>query len=331
MKNQFVRKIEKTVLLSTISFLILNLGISASLSEFDLQSQGVQNAFAGAPPQYRLFAHDNTNSQIVEIDQTTGQATVVGSTTIPSGASGLASTRIDLNLACGFFPKGTHFGILDVGVDKVVTIDTSTGKATPVSDNDVGLGGRGVAFGNGGVFYATDSTGTGQLYTVDICTGAKAALPSQIGFQGVDNIQWDPVSSTFVGISGTTLVSINPATGVGSPIAAPLSISFPSCTIARDPGTGLWYSINQGNGNLLRIDINTGMVTFVGGKNNPAVSNGLCGTAFEEVPANQIIGGEINPINSVSLLLAGAQSSAVWLLPVVLSAVGIGLVLVRRD
>jgi hypothetical protein len=41
------------------------------------------------------------------------------------------------------------------------------------------------------------------------------------------------------------------------------------------------------------------------------------------------IGGEIIPIESTSLLLAGAQSTS-WLIPIVISAVGIGLVLVRR-
>jgi len=43
----------------------------------------------------------------------------------------------------------------------------------------------------------------------------------------------------------------------------------------------------------------------------------------------QVVGGEIIPIETTSLLLAGAQSTT-WLIPVVLSIVGIGLVLVRR-
>ena len=43
----------------------------------------------------------------------------------------------------------------------------------------------------------------------------------------------------------------------------------------------------------------------------------------------QEVGGRIIQIESTSLLLAGAQSST-WLIPVILSAAGIGLVLVRR-
>ena len=44
----------------------------------------------------------------------------------------------------------------------------------------------------------------------------------------------------------------------------------------------------------------------------------------------QTIGGEIIPIESTSLLLAGVQTSAAWLIPVVLTAAGVGFVLVRR-
>ena len=44
---------------------------------------------------------------------------------------------------------------------------------------------------------------------------------------------------------------------------------------------------------------------------------------------DDLVGGEIIPIEATSLLLAGAQSTT-WLIPAVLSSVGIGLVLVRK-
>ena len=47
-------------------------------------------------------------------------------------------------------------------------------------------------------------------------------------------------------------------------------------------------------------------------------------------PTEQIIGGEIIPIESASLLLAGAQTNALWIIPVVLTGAGIGLVLARK-
>ena len=43
-----------------------------------------------------------------------------------------------------------------------------------------------------------------------------------------------------------------------------------------------------------------------------------------------VVGGTLIPIESTSLLLAGLQTSAIWLAPVVISAAGIGIVLVRR-
>jgi len=43
----------------------------------------------------------------------------------------------------------------------------------------------------------------------------------------------------------------------------------------------------------------------------------------------QQIGGEIIPIETVSLILAGAQSFS-WMIPVILSGIGIGLFVVSR-
>ena len=52
---------------------------------------------------------------------------------------------------------------------------------------------------------------------------------------------------------------------------------------------------------------------------------------FELLATNfgQVIGGEIIPIDSTSLLLAGAQTFS-WMIPVVLSGIGIGLFVVSR-
>jgi len=47
------------------------------------------------------------------------------------------------------------------------------------------------------------------------------------------------------------------------------------------------------------------------------------------IVAGQVIGGEILPIHTTSLLLAGAQSTT-WMIPVVLSMAGIGLFVVSR-
>jgi len=42
------------------------------------------------------------------------------------------------------------------------------------------------------------------------------------------------------------------------------------------------------------------------------------------------VGGELLPINTTALLIAGLQLSAVWMIPLAVSAIGIGAVLIRK-
>jgi len=49
-----------------------------------------------------------------------------------------------------------------------------------------------------------------------------------------------------------------------------------------------------------------------------------------EIIINGVVGGEFLPIDNTALLLAGTYSSAAWMIPVVLSVVGIGLFVVSR-
>ena len=42
------------------------------------------------------------------------------------------------------------------------------------------------------------------------------------------------------------------------------------------------------------------------------------------------VGGELIPLDTTSLLVAGAQMNAVWLIPVIVSAVGVGIVILRK-
>ena len=86
--------------------------------------------------------------------------------------------------------------------------------------------------------------------------------------------------------------------------------------------------------------INNGNLIIFGtlSNNGQFINNGQvldCGTISGTVSVPgivnecQVIGGEIIPIETVSLLLASAQSFS-WMIPVVLSVAGIAIVLVRR-
>ncbi len=86
--------------------------------------------------------------------------------------------------------------------------------------------------------------------------------------------------------------------------------------------------VNNGNLNVFGTLTNNG--NFI---NNGQVLN--CGTISGTVSLPGIVngcavGGELIPIDSTALLLAGAQMTTSWLIPVLISAVGIGLVLVRK-
>ena len=86
--------------------------------------------------------------------------------------------------------------------------------------------------------------------------------------------------------------------------------------------------------------VNNGAFIIFGSLNNnaPFNNNGVvtnCGsiignTAVGGVINSCTVGGELLPLDTTSLLLAGAQMTAAWMIPVIVSAVGIGLVLVRR-
>jgi len=52
-------------------------------------------------------------------------------------------------------------------------------------------------------------------------------------------------------------------------------------------------------------------------------------TVSKDVPPPPPVGGEFLPIETTSLILAGAQSFS-WMIPVVLSGIGIGLFVVSR-
>jgi len=87
--------------------------------------------------------------------------------------------------------------------------------------------------------------------------------------------------------------------------------------------------VNNGNFNVFGTLLNQGL--FI---NNGVVLN--CGNIFgPTVPLPGIViecpvGGELIPVDSTALLLAGAQANALWLIPAIVSAIGIGIVIARK-
>ena len=57
--------------------------------------------------------------------------------------------------------------------------------------------------------------------------------------------------------------------------------------------------------------------------------NNIADQCLEDLMCSPVVGGEIIPIESTSLILAGAQSFS-WMIPILLSGIGIGLFVVSR-
>jgi len=51
---------------------------------------------------------------------------------------------------------------------------------------------------------------------------------------------------------------------------------------------------------------------------------------FQLTADTMVVGGEFIGVDTTSLLLAGAQSNAAWMIPVIVSAIGIGIVIARK-
>jgi hypothetical protein len=216
--------------------------------------------------------------------------------------------------------------------EHLITIDTSSG-----AGNSVGLTGashKDIAFRSDGKLYGHVN---GDITEIDINTGNAVFLGSNVGIAGfAGNGLAFSLDDTFLRSDESVLNTLSDVTGnilTTTPHGYPIGLDFPrNNAMDTHPVSGVLYaSTNDGSGGggpnyLSTVDTTTAVVTFVG--LTGLTVNGLDAIAF--LPEPRLVGGEIIPIESTALLLAGIQSSAIWILPAIFSAVGIGLVLLRR-
>jgi len=234
--------------------------------------------------------------------------------------------------------------------NNLITIDPSTG----ARNEDRGLTGFGPDNFGGGSFRNSDgqlfgfNSFDGDLGTFNLATGAFTEFAGPDNFFPGNALAWTPDSSTLyrAGTDGTdgTLDTLNSVTGavmssvaLDYTLAAPLTGEDKVTAMDYDPDTGtLWAAIKQGSGPsadtwLATIDPSNGAVdNEVLIVDAYVVTNAVIGVDgiawLDEIP----VGGELLPINTAALLLAGLQLSAVWLIPFAVSAIGIGAVLIRK-
>ncbi len=133
-------------------------------------------------------------------------------------------------------------------------------------------------------------------------------------FDNPGEIATDSLGNVFVtGLDSDNVFKINtPGT---------CSTDVTPCTI-----TVIIDMTGDGGGNML--DRPTDVATDLAG--NVFVVALFSDNAFKLEPEEIVVGGEFSPIDSTALVLAGLQTSAIWMIPVVLSGIGIGLFVVSR-
>jgi len=129
-------------------------------------------------------------------------------------------------------------------------------------------------------------------------------------------------------ILGTTIQTVNIPALPGAfvhfdfPSTVPLTLGNIHVIEVQSTNSVLWWSSNT-----INLDLYTpGQGITFGVIKIPCCLDFLFKTFFEDVP----IGGEIIPISTSSLLLAGVQTNLAWIIPVALSVIGLGVILVRK-
>ncbi len=75
---------------------------------------------------------------------------------------------------------------------------------------------------------------------------------------------------------------------------------------------------------------NSGAFNSGGTLINVNQGDNFVGNTISPIPSICIVGGESLPIDSTALILAGAQMNAIWILPLIVAAAGIGIVVSRK-
>ncbi len=120
------------------------------------------------------------------------------------------------------------------------------------------------------------------------------------------------------------------ATPIGNSVSlntvATASFPNPAVVFVLDPGVGssIQTVFNVGMGSPVGVQFNnlspgphTAVVCY-----NTVVGTGHTDSVAFNILDNGIVGGELLSIDSTTLLLAGLQSSAIWMLPVLAGAAG---------
>jgi len=213
--------------------------------------------------------------------------------------------------------------------------------------------------------FTSATSATGPLPNLALIPGGAAASQTV----GIITFTITPPSSElYIGAAGVNAVpgfdwtAINPGPDIAISDIENLNVDLPAPVFSLgfdfvEPTTGIGCNNTTCVDSIISVTLKNGPTTvgsfqfdapndvlfFVGIHNDAAfdrveirdvtanIDDEYFGEFYtsEPQPSDEVIGGEIIPIETTSLILAGSQSLS-WMIPVVLSVLGIGLFVVSR-
>ncbi len=257
---------------------------------------------------------------VVLVSQTDGSQTFLGDPT--AGTDGLSGLTFDSN--------GNLFGsVVFPGVATLIEIDPVTGglinnfgQIQDAAGAVIKMADLATQPGTDNLFGISSGTNFGDLFSIDKSTalatslGATGAIVGAIGFAPDGTLFFVPRVSL-------TLQTLDPSNGnVLTSVARSANIELDALGVRGDGTIFVAGTPFAGDGRDIWTIATDGTMTFIG--------NGVRQVAdLDFLPCPVKVGGELLSIDSTSLLLASAQSFS-WMIPVVLSVIGIGLFVVSR-
>ena len=287
-----------------------------------------QNAFAATPGDMLGVegnGSDGTKGGLNLVDQTDGSLTLIGDPVTPRGLSGVA---ID--------SSGTVFGSVVGGGNpsNLVIIDPDNGNLLSTVGIITDLAGTQISIGDLAVQPGTDvlfgigsnSAGNfgGLLYTIDTTT-AQATFVGDTGAGTAGGLGFAPDGTLYFIPLVSELQTLDPTN-------ADVLTSTPSQDLDTYDGLGvrgdgiIFISQGKSAGSpyaIATVDPTNGVVNILGSNTDEVISD------LDFIPGGEAIGGEIIPINSTALFIAGLQSMSVWMIPTLAGVVGVGAYYIR--
>ena len=281
----------------------------------------------GAGQLYGLDARAGLASTLYSINTSTGAATPIGAGVGFSGCGAMDYDTVSkkMNAICGN-ANGNN------GPWQLITINLATGQGTLVATITGSLA-KNVADmsfrSDNTLFIITGSLSTGgSLLTLNKLTGFSTFVGTTLSAwgNGMAFSQSDTLFHSAGIIQGVGLNTLNPLNAVESAITGYTYVGFPGLGNERMnafdfmPGSNVLFGTLAETqltlAYLTTIDPNTAVVTNIG-----VTNGGLDAIAFV---LDVVVGGEFLPIDTTALMLAGLQSSAIWMLPILAGAAGVG-------